>query len=322
MVGAIELNLSDLKERFYDIVGDDKDAPRWFPWARVLELMNEGALVFRRNVEEIWARLQVKMVAGQAVYTVPSDSVRIRRIAFDDQTLEPKTILGLAALDPEWDVRTGAEPEHWTSDGLAHNQFRLYPEPTVNSKIDIAYTTSPENSNSDYGILVKVAGSDTHTFTTDFGLLLKATDGVVTTDFGEFTKATAIGASDMSLWYVPRPATMTEGADVPLRDQYQIAVLWYALWKTYEEESDHHNSVLAGLYRKFYLQAVGRGRMRAENPLPRMVHVRRGQAGFAQGDRISKPHPTLEGSVDLIDSFGVPTGETVNIRFPRRVRFQ
>jgi hypothetical protein len=264
------VKLVDLKTRVYEILGDDPIVPRWFPFAQILHYMNRGCQIFRREVCDEWYRVDVPVVAGQAIYDFPEDSVRAERVAFDDTTCAASTVTALQGWDSRWEQTDSVAPFAWTSDGLPHNQFRLYPKPTTDSASNLVWS-------GETGIVVAVEDdSGFATTSSETGLLLAMTGASITGETGEVQAGTSTGGGGCTLWLVKRPAGMASDDDeIPIAKAYHLAPLWYALEQTYLEEADHHNSDLASFYGGLFRQYVARAIKRYKNPAPRMIHRRR-----------------------------------------------
>lgn len=288
---------TDLLARFYEIMGVPPEEPGKFTQDSVLELMNRGATVFRAWVEDQWYRTENATVADQAIYNFPPENVRAIRIARDNKMLEPKTVLSLAGRSPRWQLDKSTTPIFWTSDGLPHNQYRLYPTPTVSSDDRWTFAVGTGGTDADSGEIVRLQDSSGANFTmatdpadpgwTDpqAGLLVTSDAFSVDTNDGDIEFISG-GNGIQQLWLVKRTDEMDDaGAQVPIRQPYQLAPLWFALWHTYEEEDDHHNSVLAGVYKGHFKSAVEKGRARTDNPLPRLIHMRRAWSPTGSGAR-------------------------------------
>jgi hypothetical protein len=324
------MEYSDLVQRFYDITGDDPSlSGRNFPRTRVNTLMNEGALRFRMMVEDKWARTEEATVASQGVYNFPDNALMLIRVAFDRETLEARSILSIVAEDAKWETRESTVPSSWTTDGLGHSQYRVWPTPSVSgSTITFqADTAGPASAGDDDGIFISteidkpVGSPDTVTFTgspytpdpdPDEHVGVTATADTEWTILGDNGVVASYQADDvLTLWYIERPETFAANSDpIPLKNAYQLAPLYYALWKSYEEEGDHNNPILAELYKGKFAEISERGRRRAENPVPRMIHQ---LGGKPVRDQVR--HPFLGDQVTI-------SGSPVTIHFPKRVRYQ
>lgn len=286
--------LLDLLTRAYDILGDTQGDPGFFPRQRLVDLINEGCVRFRSKIEDAWFRANQKVVAGTAVYTVPDGCVRIRRVAFDDQTVPPKTILELVALDDKWTTRSSSEPIFWTSDAQSHDEYRYYETPSISTDgaIDFVADTEHTGSSVDWGTVADWDESGTlATFNADpanpshvnadYGIWLSVTGSSssgnfsIKTDYGVVVSWLMTFVKQTELWCVERPEPMTSDDDsVPIKAPYQLAPLWYALWHTYEQEEDHHNPVLSGYYRQLFGDELIRAQKLADNPTPYIIRVR------------------------------------------------
>jgi len=265
------MTLDDLLQRFFFIVGDNPDNPREFDRDRAIDLMNEGCRQFRRTVEDEWYRQDVPVVAGTHTYDLPEINVRVQRIAFDDYTMRPRTVQELVALDAKWETRTGPHPFDWTTQGVAHNEFRVYPEPTATS-------TQSINQTGEYGALVRWVEDGTNaTYSAEYGVVVRVEGsdlgGPFSSEYGEVGKFNQSRVKQCTVWGTRKIAEMDNtDSEVPIKNAYEKAGLWYALWHTYEEEHEHHNKLLASFYRDKFNDEVEKGRQRAHTPLPWIVH--------------------------------------------------
>lgn len=281
------MKLGELLDRAYDVLQDDKASPRDYLRQPLVDYVNRGCLLWRAQIEDYWFREYVPLVANQSIYDLPDECVRVQRISFDDTTMDPTTILGLQGLDEKWETTTGPEPFLWTSHGLPHNQFRVYPKPTTSSGDVYIYAIAPAGGGDtvDDGLIVQYTDSGGNaTFITDpldpgmtdpdTGITL-AIDGVQFFDEdGEVMVFDASGLAQLEVWSVERPSDLTGDGDiVPVKAGYELAPLWYTLWQTYLEEGERHDSNLAGLYRGLWNDLVLRAQENRSTPLPLQVHV-------------------------------------------------
>jgi hypothetical protein len=278
------MNLGSLLARAYDTLGDDPATPRQYPRQLLVDAANRGCLAFRVACHDVWVRIDIPTVANQAEYTIPADILELRRVAYDDESLEARAANTLQSRDAKWKETTG-NPISWTSLGVAHNKFRLWPIPSVGSDEVFTFT-------SDYGVIVRYqqpVGTDV-TLSQEFGLMTRLDNITFTEDYGElFYVATPENAS-LTLWGTHRPETLVDdGQEIPIRRPWQIAILWFILWQAYESESDQYNSILSAWYRDQFLDQVTRCKERTSNPVPAQVRALRGSAGS-----VSTPNNELQ----------------------------
>jgi hypothetical protein len=322
------VNLGQLLDRAYDVLGDVRDGPRQFPADRLTDLVNEGVLTYRRWVEDKWFRTQQELTAGTAVYTFHDDNIRAWRIAYDDCTMRPTTIQELESFDRQWLSRTHNRVTRWTSQGLPHNQYRVYPLPSTSSATPIVMQGDPNVAgwSEQNGVLGRWQDDGVDiSFTADPNVVgWDANHGIVgqidtfvfenkprefpSSVIGELAGPASDGVSVLSLWLVQKPQTISlDNEEIPLKNAYQIAPLYYALWHTYEEEGDHHNQVLSGMYRQLFMDQVTRGRELMSNPLPFQPHKLGEAADYNSGPAMPFAHQGLD-----------DTGATMNFGWPRR----
>jgi hypothetical protein len=288
--------LKDILDRAFEILGDVKDAPRFFVYADLVDLANRACLTFRANCHDEWHRVDVAGVAATGEYTIPDEILELRRVAYNDETLEARTVTNLQARDPKWQTRTGPDPMVWTSLGFAHDKFWVWPIPSQSS-------TETVTVSDDYGVIVRAidSGGTAYTMTQEYGVTVLVDGITVSGDYGEIFETVASENKQFTLWGTKRPATMTsEDAEIPIRKPWQIACLWFILWQTYEQEGDHYNSVLSAWYRDQYLIQVESCKLQASNPVPAQVRALRG-AGEMEAA------PDEEGRYGQVTIGGVPT---------------
>lgn len=303
--------LGDLLTRASDIIAADYER------SAMVAYVNRGITVWRQQVEDRWFRAYIPLVAGQGVYSFPDENVRAQRIAYDDSTIEPTSILEMQALDSKWQTTTGAQPFKWTSDGLPHNQFRIYPVPSSSSTTEYAYEVAAAGggTTADDGEIVWYE-ADTSTFETDpndaghtdpnAGLIVALDGAQFLENDGEVVVFEASGLELLEVWGVERTDPVSgDGDTILVKPGYELAPLWYALWQTYLEEGDRHDSGLAGLYRGLWADLVERALLRKANPLPLQVHVLGGGPG-------SRAQAFQDFSTSMTVG-GVP----INVRWPR-----
>jgi hypothetical protein len=320
---AIPMTLGDILDRAYDALGDVRANPRQFPRQRLVDLANEGCQVFRRFVEDKWIRTTQDLVADQATYTFPSQNIRAIRIAFEDCTLSPTTKQELPSFDTRWQQRRQPRPTKWTAQGQLHNEYRIYPEPTGATANQFTFQNDPQlvgaTGGVDRGVVGEwddgagpisfVADPNVGGWNADHGTLMSVDTESFTSEWGEVTQVQGTGVGNLTLWLVTQPPDMVNDGDaVPIKNAFQISPLWYLLWGTYEEEGEHHNSVLAAFYRDEFKKHVERGRELASNPWPFQVQ------------KLGDSHPRRERLPALPFA---PTGlddqgGTMNLGWPRR----
>lgn len=315
------MKLQDLKIRAFDILGDDPADARWFDADTLVTYMNRGCLIFRREVGDEWYRVDIPVVANQAIYDFPLDNVRVERMAFDDRYMEPTSVTSLQGRDPRWEATDSVQPFMWTSDGLLHTQFRIWPKPTTSSPNEVLWSAGTGGADGEHGVVVRVlrdsvamtnvvdASNPLHT-NPEHGLTVSISGYSTSTDVGEVVSAVTSGGGLLTLWLVERPAPMTDDQDeVPVGQAWQLAPLWYAMQQTYLEEADHHNSVLASFYGDLFRQYIVRAKLRYSNPSPRQIHRLQGRSYTA-----GRPSDGLRFSPTVLIN-GVP----VTVRWPRGV---
>lgn len=296
------MNLGGLLDRAYSILGDVPSAPRFFPKQDLIDLANRGVLIFRANAHDVWYRQDISATASLGEYTIPENFLEVRRIAYDDVTMEARTVTNLQSRDSKWQTRTGPDPMVWTSLGFAHDKFWVWPLPAESTSEIWTWTT-------EYGVTVRLvdpAGAD-YTLSSEYGIMV-ALDGITTsTEYGDIYSVLTANNKQFTLWGTKKPAAMSSEADeIPLRRPWQIAALWFTLWQTYEEESDHYNSVLSAYYRDLFLGLVERCKLRASNPVPAQVRALRGAGEF-------EAPPDVEGRYGDVTIGGV----TKSVMWPR-----
>ena len=317
------MTLDDLLKRYFAIVGDVADNPREFLRSRAIDLVNEGNRQFRRVVEDEWYRQDIGAVGGTAIYNFPGVNVRALRIAFEDETMRPRTVQEIVALDDRWERRERSRPFEWTTQGVAHDEFRAYPEPSVTTVAAINQTAAesgagapndpgPVPSGGESGTITSWDESGTFaTFSSEFGVITRISD-FVNQFQGEFGHVQTIAQSvtpGFTIWGVKKTEVLVESEeDVPVKNAYQKVGLWYALWHTYEEEGDHHNAVLAGFYKARFNDEVNRARDRASSPLPWIV--------FKLGQRMN--HRSSRAFLPFSPEAGDGMGGTQQIGWPKR----
>lgn len=286
------MNLQALLQRAYSVLGDDFANPRFFPRARLVDLMNRGVQEFRSEVNDEWYERDIALVSGTAIYDFPVGHVRTQRVAYADKTLVPRGVVGaLTGQDELWQDHTAQEPIYWTSDALPHNQFRVVPTPSVTSTEfwSFALAASGGSTIEDGTVVETTSPDETFTFILDpadpahlsieDGLVLGVDGFAIDSEDGVLVEVDAEGADVLTVWGTLRAGEMSgDGDDVPIKAAYSLAPLWYCLWRTFEEEAEHHNSTLAGFYKSKWKALVDGGKAVAENPFPREVHVIRGGA--------------------------------------------
>jgi len=315
------MNLGEALDRCYDILGDLRNDPQIFQRAELVELINRGCMVFRRFVEERWFRTTQEITVSVAEYTFPEGSMRPVRIAFEDWTLPPASVQELQGFDSLWQTRTG-EPRRWTSDINSYDKYRLFPIPNASTADTIEFIGDPAQthaaswSNSRGKVARWTVDGANVTFVADpnvvgwsktRGRVARADSIPFSSNTGRVAEVGSAGVGKLDLWCVEIPATLSGDAEeIPLKNAYQVAVVYFALSHIYEQEGEFHNSVLSAYFDDLFKDLVERARERMSSPFPFQVH-RFGQ-GTYEPDAAMLPFP----SSATID------GSTVNFGWPKR----
>lgn len=293
------MNLGDLLTRVYYILGDVRSNPKFFLRERVVDLLNEGCRQFRRSVEDEWYRQDIPLVAGQHTYTFPDINVRAQRIAFKDYTMRPRTVQDIVGIDAKWETRTGPNPLDWTTQGLPHNQFRVYPTPTITSTAGISQS-------GEYGAITSWNDGAYATFSSEYGGITQIVgEPQFNSEYGAITTISQTEVAGLTVWGVVKAATMEGDADeVPLKTIWWKAPLAYCLWQLYEGDGEQHNRVLAGVYKDRFNATVSNAQDRVSSPLPFLV--------FKLGQRVGRS------SSRSFLPFAPETGSGQSIGWPRK----
>lgn len=304
------MNLGALLSRVYHIAGDTKTSPRFYPRARVVKLAGDACLMFRQQIEDRYYRTDQAVTADVGVYTFPAGHLRTIRVAFEDETVEPSTVQELQSLDDLWQTRKAPKPYRWTSQGQAHDEWRYYPMPS-------ASTTDPVSFNQDTGVMTRYVDSvGAATFNQETGIVVQISGFDVNPDAGEIAAFAQNNVVQSTVWGVQAPATLSgDEEEIPVKNGYQMAVVYYILWQLYEDEGDHHNAVLAGFYRQKMRERLERARALKDNPFPTEKHVLRGASAESWEDETGRPASPWPTSVDLSAHGG---SANQSIGWPRR----
>ena len=265
------MQASDLLNRVWDIVGENPTSPRWYTKANVLEMLNEGILQFRAAVEDEWYTKNIPVTASTQTYDFPTGTLRPIRVAYQDQTMEPRgTVAVLTGQDEKWQVTTSGTPFYWTTDGVSQGHFMISPIPTSSS-------TEDWSIDGDSGLITSINDTDgdaTFTPASENGRVLTVGGATFTIENGIIVSFTSGSADELTIWGVQKPTAMVSDGDaVQIKEKFYMAPVYYACWRFYEHGKERHNSVLAGYYKKLWEQEVLAAMDLKDNPMPRMVNV-------------------------------------------------
>lgn len=273
------MTLGELISRIYNVLGDDEAAPREFPRQPLVDAANRGCLAFRVQCHEVWRRADIPAIANQGEYTIPPDMLSIQRVAYDDASLESRASNTLQSRDAHWLTQTG-QPISFTSYGLAHNKFRLWPIPAEGS--DEVHTWS-----SDYGVVVRYQqppGTD-YVFSSEFGIVTEVDGHTLSSNYGEIMYIPLPESHSITIWATDKPTVLVDDAqEIPIRKPWQIAILYFVLWAAYDEEGDHHNQVLGAWYRDQFFDQVARCKERVSTSVATQVTKLRAGTSNELGD--------------------------------------
>ena len=306
------MTLGDLLDRLYSVLGDIRDAPRFFPRDKLVAYANRGSVMFRSICKDVWYRVDMPVVGMQGEYTIPPEILELRRVAFNDTTLEARSVNVLQSRDGKWQTTTGPIPRVWTSLGFAHNKFWIWPIPTIGTAETFTW-------DSEYGVTVRdtdSSGADVSFiadpvgvpgWNAEHGLMVQRSAASTESDFGEIFYTETPSGGSLTLWGTAAPATLvSDDQELPMRQAYQDSLWWFVLWQVYEEEGDHHNTILSAFYRDQFMETVSECRERVSNPVPAQVRNLRGNIN----EQLTPARETVWG--DYIDS----TGTAVPIIWP------
>ena len=277
------MTLGELRDRLYEVLGDLRTAPRIYKWETLLAIVNRGALVFRATCADVWRRQDIPTVAGQGEYTIPPEFLELRRVAYDDETLEARTVQILQARDSKWQTTTGPEPLAWTSSAHAHNKFFVWPKPSSSSSEPFLLSAS-------YGGLSRWVSNTgvVYTFSSEFGGPSRIEGETLDSEYGDLVGQEQTAGGLLTLWGTARPEVLvSDDQELPIRRPWQIALLWFTLWQIYESEGAEHNGILAAFYRDEFSDVLERCTLRASNPVP-------GQPRRLRGGMAHEPLPEEE----------------------------
>jgi hypothetical protein len=283
--------LLDILSRVYHVLGDDIATPRWFTRTRLVALANRGCLEFRSAIEDEWYSQDTALQANVDTYSYRAGNLRAQRIAYAGVTLEPRGVVGVfTGQDDRWQSHTGAAPAYWSSDALPHDQFRVVPAPSVASTESWTFTSESGD------ITVTSDASGAYSFSSESGVVLAVFGFSPDSEDGTIISLASDGADVLTVWGTLAPTDMVaDGDEVPIKGAFELALVWYTLWRTYEEETDHHNRELAGLYKKFWDLEIEQAKELSENPFPRMVNIIAGPGRYGSSVFI-RPSDTIHTS--------------------------
>jgi len=286
------MNFGNLLDRYFDVVGDRRSSPRMYSLPRAKELLNAGFRKFRIAVQDHLVVTQQALTATQSIYDFPANTVRAERIAYDDRTLSPVTVIELLSENYRWHEKTYTTLRAWTTEDVQHNEYRVYPIPDTSSTAEISMV-------SEVGILgqvTDVTGAFVP-FDTEEGFLGQAVGAVVSPEEGILGQVVASGTSQLTLWLVDGiPDLESDNDQIPIRQAYALSALYYALHETYLEQSDHYNPELADYYEARFESEVRMALKDFADIMPHMlvgVGADRTMGGF--GDITWPSQATIDG---------------------------
>lgn len=287
------MTFGDLLDRFYDRVGDRRVRPLFVTEARAKELINAGFRRFRIRVQDHWVETQASLVAGTAVYNLPAGTVRMERLAYDDRTVRPVTILELVSENYRWQAQTGDRVRAWTTEDVDHNQYRVYPTPTDSTAIATSFT-------SEEGITAYVVlddGTDA-VFSDEEGIVGQVVTAPIQNEEGAIGAAPSTGAAQLTLWLVDGTTDLQQDSDsVQIRDAFALAALYDALAETYSERGDHYNPELSAYYEaRFDSEVALAGKMFNEMMAHMLMGVGMDLTTGSPGDNTWPAQVTVDGN--------------------------
>ena len=134
--------LSDLRTYVKTLVGENTTTADFFSDAAYYRFISDAYLECARLANCAETSTTINAVADQAAYNVTGFAA-ISHVDYDDKPLMPITADLLYALDADWEIREGGEPEYVILNHTAEmgyletadtelRQFILYPKPAAN----------------------------------------------------------------------------------------------------------------------------------------------------------------------------------------------
>ncbi len=120
---------------------DDNENPQFATDAEYLVWVDEAAQEACRRGRFLMAKKQISVVANTSTYSLPSDTILVRRAKLSSEIL-PLQETSYLTLDEDvsgWESETGTPLEYFTD--METDKITLYPTPDANNTLDLVTIT-------------------------------------------------------------------------------------------------------------------------------------------------------------------------------------
>lgn len=263
----------------------DPTGERWSD-ARLLRLVDEGQQDIAKHTKILKGQLDLPLIEGQAIYTLPSDLWLITRAAFDDCPIPLHSHAELDELARNqqinnysdyrdrrgygstdnllttscWELATGAEIQALVYDRRNINEIRVYPIPDEGIATNSYDFTTDDPLFSGAELLGVATGITDYTFDSDFGVVTDLYDPLVEIESFSSVYGVLTGVNEsegvVHIWYIKIPVEAITSIDSELEipSMFDTALKHYVVSMAFDDDYDtrfaEKAQKAAGLYER------------------------------------------------------------------------
>jgi len=142
--------VADMITRVHDVL-QDPDGQSWSSDRAKTQMQDEMTRLSRRG---LWGEITwLQGVANQSLYTLPSDTVEISHVLYNERMLRFATEDMLDRKSAAWEFQE-RDPVYWTSDNQTPNVLRLVPAPLISGSAVPVFPPYPMINNPEDNLIV------------------------------------------------------------------------------------------------------------------------------------------------------------------------
>ena len=249
---------NDVKELFYELVGDSASSPYIFSDSDISRFAHEALRDMAQRSGFFEGRSVIDLVADQAEYSFSAPGTeKIFRVTYDLKRINPITKRRLRRYDARWREKSG-RPVVYYLDEL-NDQIGFYKKPDSGSVTTYRSTSSA-----------------TGWITDDDGATRPASGGGMLIDIAGVSPLVDGGGDPLlvdtnyvEIFATYQAANMSGTYQIIMPGWAWNGVLYGAVSRAFEADTKMHNMTTAGYYNMLYEHVVDRLQIRTNGKLPR-----------------------------------------------------
>lgn len=273
--------VTDIITRARDTLADPLKT-RWTD-ARLLRILDEGQKQIVLNANLLRTKATLSLIPGVAEYNLPEDCFNIIRVTYkgvslpimSHEELDDYAERGVTATQGQsWETAESTTVEAFVFDKINFSKYKLYPIPIGSAgsmtlenvdhlgdaNMGLIISASGYLSSGVYGLISELVDDGELFTTTSYNL-----DITVDSNYG-FTVMFDDNASDITLYYLKRPTTLTVVSDnLEIDEVWDMALKYYVTGMALRDDKDTQNRLVGNEELAFFAtnlkQAMSRSSM-------------------------------------------------------------